>query len=113
MLVAHVDIWNSPGGQRFCEEFRYGSPGLGGEEVEIKRLDTFHVRDLMDPRNADLIPQNGLFRYRSQGIAVAPFVIVDEVGTIFGGLAGMGAARVNVWFFGWTNWWVLKGYWAV
>lgn len=98
---------------RFDREFRVGYPSFSDKSVPIERIDKFYVRDLMDSRNAQLIPSNGLFRYRSRGLAVAPFVIVDEVGTVFGGLAGLGALRINLWFFGYTKWWIAKGYWAV
>lgn len=88
----------------FDKQFAYGHQNWGSDEVvEIERIEKFHVRNLGDPRNEALIPANGLFRYRSQGIAIAPFLLVDEIGTIFAPLGGEGGIRLNFWFFGCTK----------
>ncbi len=100
--------------KRFDHDFRHGfEGGLLDRPTEIVRIRRFHVRDLFDPRNEALMPENLRFCYRSRGIAIAPFVIIDNIGTVYASLGGVGATRVNVWFFGCTKWWVIKAYWHV
>lgn len=98
----------------FNKQFRYGSNKLGcDQKIEITRIQKLYVRDLLDPRNESLIPPNGLFRYRSPGIAVAPFIVVDQIGTIFAPLGGIGGIRLNLWFFGTTKTWIVHSFWNV
>lgn len=107
-------IGNSQIDEAFDEQFRYGSNKMDSDErVEITRIKKFYVRDLEDPRNASFVPASGLFRYRSLGVAVAPFVIVDEIGTIFAPLGGVGGIRLNLWFVGVTKSWLVYPYWHV
>jgi hypothetical protein len=77
----------------------------------IKRIHRFHVLDLHDPRNEPLIPANGLFRYRSHGLAIGPFVVIDEIATIFAPLGGLGAVRLSLWCFGPPKSWIIYTYW--
>lgn len=92
---------NFQSNRKFDRDLRYGATRLRSDEaVEIERIEHFNVRDPFDPRNESLIPENGFFRYRSWGVAIAPFVIIDEVGTVFAPLGGFGGLRVNLWFFG-------------
>lgn len=84
----------------FDKQFRYGQPNWDSDEVvEIKRIQKFYGRNPEDPRNEALIPANRLFRYRSRGITIAPFFVVDEVGTVFAPLGGAGGLRLILWFF--------------
>ncbi len=107
-------VGNSRIDRAFEEQNRYGYNKMGSDErVEIKRIKKLYVRDLLDPRNESLIPATGLFRYRSPGIAIAPFVVVDEIGTIFAPLGGIGGIRLSLWFFGATQSWVVYPYWHV
>lgn len=118
-LVIYLVLWiitavvgNSQIDRAFDAQFRYGYPKMDSDErVEITRIETFYVRDLQDPRNESLIPENGLFRYRGPGIAIAPFIVVDEVGTVFASLGGGGSIRLNLWFFGKNKAWVVYSYW--
>lgn len=99
----------------FDKEFEYGYHGLGGEEkVKIPNIDSFYVYDLENEYNQDKIPRSsrGLFRYKSIGIAVAPFIIIDNMAAVWGGLAGLGAKRFNFWFFGYTWWHPIIHYWC-
>ena len=81
--------------------------------MPIQRIDKMaNVRDLMDPAN-QLPSDTGLFRFRSRGFAVAPFVIVDQAATRFASMGGFGGTRINLWFFGSTKWWLAKHYWSV
>lgn len=106
--VADVD-------REFDREFAFGYADFseGTPAVAIQRIDKMaNVRDLMDPANK--LPSNSrFFRFRTRGIAVAPFVVVDQVATVFASLGGFGGRRVNIWFFGFTKWWLVKGYWSV
>ena len=98
----------------FDEQNRYGYNKMGSDErVEIKRLTKLYVRNLLDPRNESLIPASGLFRFRSRGVTVAPFVVIDEIGTVFAPLGGIGGIRLSLWFFGATRSWVVYPYWHV
>lgn len=86
---------------KFDEDFRYGTKGLGSNErVEIMRIENFDVRDPFNPKNDLLIPKSGLFRHRSWGVAIGPFIVIDEVATVYASLGGFGGLRVNFWFFG-------------
>ena len=98
---------------KFDRDFRYGSATNSDEQVEITRIDTLHVRDLMDPRNASLIPANGLFRYRSTGIAIAPFLVLDEIGVAYASMGGVGAIRASLWLPGYSRSWLLHPYWHI
>jgi hypothetical protein len=99
----------------FDQEFAYGLTGMGDapKKVPIRRIEKMaNVRILDDPANQ--FPDDiGLFRYRTRGFAVAPFIIIDEAATVYATLGGFGGMRINFWFFGYTNWWPLKCYWAV
>lgn len=99
----------------FDREFSVGTAGFAEnpKTVPIERIEKMaNVRDLMDPANK--LPDNtGFFRFRTHGIAIAPFVIIDEVATVFASLGGYGGRRINLWLFGITKWWSLKMYWAV
>lgn len=106
-------IGNSRIDEEFDKQNRYGSMRRSDGQVEITRIRMLYVRDLSDPRNTGLIPANGLFRYRSPGIAVAPFVVVDEIGTIFAPLGGIGCVRVSFWFFCTPKTWIVHSYWNV
>lgn len=98
----------------FDERFRYGYPEMNSDErIEIIRITKLYVRDLQDPGNEALIPASGLFRYRSSGIAIAPFLVVDEIGTICAPLGGFGGIRLNFWFFGSPKSSIVYSYWRV
>lgn len=118
-VVTYVILWiltavigNSRIDGAFDEQNRYGYNRMGSDErVEITRIKKLYVRDLLDPRNESLIPANSLFRYRSSGVAVAPFLVVDEIGTIFAPLGGIGGIRLSLWFFGRPKTWIVYSYW--
>ena len=101
--------------KKFDRDFAYGTGSMGSDEsVEIERIEHLYVRDLMDPRNRTLFLKNhGLFRYRSWGVAIAPFIVVDEIGTVFAPLGGFGGLRVNLWFFGAMASVPIYAYWNV
>ena len=111
--------------RHFDEQYAYGYAGWprqmtlsGGvysesQRVPIDRVGWFNVRDLNDPKNADAVGRRDLFRYRSRGIPVAPFLIIDDIAEVRAVFNGMGATRVNFWFFGYTKWWVIEAYWCV
>lgn len=97
----------------FDREFTTGHEGLGTTKVTpIRRIAAIpNIRDLADPANAKTL--DGLFRYRSHGIAIAPFLVIDEAAVIYASLGGFGGKRLTFWFFGWTTWVPLQRYWAV
>ncbi|MBN8461171.1 MAG: hypothetical protein J0M04_25385 [Verrucomicrobia bacterium] len=107
-------IGNHQVNRKFDEDFGFGTVRPGSaDRVRIVRIRNLDVRDPDNPRNDPLIPENGLFRQRSWGIAIAPFVIVDEVATVFAPLGGFGGLRVNVWFFGYVRSVPVYPYWHV
>jgi len=98
--------------REFDEQFRYGYENREPDaKVEITRIGKLNVRNLAEPSNYKLLPSNGLFRFRSRGVVVAPFIVVDEIGTIFAPLGGIGGLRLNLWFFGATKSWMIRVYW--
>lgn len=100
--------------RQFDEQFSHGYAQMDSDErVEITRIKKLYVRDLEDPKNEPLIPANGLFRYRSGGIAITPFLIVDEIGTVFAPQGGIGGIRLNFWFFGSSKTLAVYPYWHV
>jgi hypothetical protein len=98
--------------RHFDQEFQYGYDSSSHTPPKMTRLRRFYVEDLDDPRNTPLMPEDSFFRYRSHGIPVAPFVIVDKIGTVYAALGGIGCRRLNVWFFGYTKWWPIWVYWV-
>jgi hypothetical protein len=128
-VSAYMLLWvltatwgNSDLDRRFDEEYAYGYVGWprnirgGGyfesEKVPIDRIDWFNVKDLYDPQNAKAVGERKFFRYRSRGIPVAPFLIVDDIAEARAVLMGHGATRLNFWFFGFSKAWSLRVYWA-
>ena len=99
--------------RKFDEDFGFGTARLGSDRVRIERIRNLDAHDPTNPRNDSLIPENGLFRQRSWGVAIAPFVIVDEVATVFAPLGGFGGLRVNVWIFGCVRSFPVYPYWHV
>ncbi len=81
------------------------------QKVSIPRIQKMNLKELLDHQNE--IPKNGLFRCRTRGIAVAPFVIIDEAGSVWASMGGWGGVRMNLWFFGLNTWWPIKTYWNV
>jgi len=103
----------------FDSQFRMGSTemlpldGPVAPEIEIQRIETMaDVANLRDPDN-QLPDKPTLFRYRTRGIAVAPFLIVDDAAVVWAPLRGFGGRRLSLWCFGYTHWWLIKSYWDV
>jgi len=99
----------------FDREFSSGTAGFAENprSMPIRRIDKMaNIRDLTDPANK-FPDDTGFFRFRTRGLAIAPFIIIDEAATVFASLGGYGGRRVNLWFFGVTKWWSLEMYWAV
>ena len=70
--------WGSRDADReFDRQFAFGHVGLGGERtIAITRMASMNPGNLEDPANQY---PDGPWRYRGFSIAVAPFVLVDEV----------------------------------
>lgn len=95
----------------FAREFSQGATGFGStaKPTQVTRLPFQRLRD---PR--DFKPQFPAhpWRMRSRGIAVAPFLIVDEAAWQTHALSGFAGWRLVVWFFGYSAWLPLKTYWV-
>ncbi len=100
---------------KFDLEFAVGTQGLG---VNGKKPDILPVMRipfstaLRDPRAMPPYVPDKPWRARSNGIAIAPFVVIDEVACQWGALAGLSAHRAVFWFFGYTEWARVKTYWV-
>lgn len=118
-LGVYLGLWlltatvgNHQVNRKFDEDFAFGTAGLGStDRVRIERIRNLDARDPTNPRNEHLIPKNGLFRQRSWGVAIGPFLIVDEIATVYAPLGGFGGQRVNVWFFGFVLSVPVYSYW--
>jgi hypothetical protein len=100
----------------FDRQFSIGDKGsaLGGPIVPtpVVRIDELpNPKNLDDPTNKEAIPGYP-WRFRSRAIAVAPFVIVDEIAFYLGGMEAHSWRRLTFWFFGYTKWTILKHYWT-
>lgn len=102
----------------FDREFAEGSRGLGPGStpmpvirIPFQRLpEPFHR--LRDRRDVPFDVLRTPWRMRSPGLAVAPFLILDEAAWQSDALAGYGGRRVVFWFFGFSAWYPLKVYWV-
>lgn len=95
----------------FDAEFSMGCSQLGQRATEpVVRIDKLNARELDDPGNEY---PDAPWRYRSTGIAVAPFVILDEAAWVTAPLGGFGGRRVVFWFFGKTVWFPYWCHWMV
>lgn len=98
----------------FDREFSTGEVGFADcyKTVPIRRIEQMaNIRDPTDPANK-FPDDTGYFRFRTRGVAIAPFVIVDEAATVYAPLGGYGGRRISLWFFGITTWWPLQMYWV-
>lgn len=91
----------------------YASLSTNTNLVDVIRAKDVNLRDpygLVDPANAKNTPLQ-LWRYRTTGIPIAPFVILDEAGAQWGPLAGIGGRRIVFWFFGISYPIWIQAYW--
>ena len=98
--------------QTFDRELAMGSVGFGGPgnvEMPVKRIDFF---DAHDPSNFPSTIPDTPWRCRSNGIAVAPFVIIDEAAWQDHIMSGFAGRRAVFWFFGFSRWVPIKQYWV-
>ena len=97
--------------RKFDIEFSVGTqnlapPGKRSELVPVMRIPfSTELRDLHAS-----VPDKP-WRARSSGFAIAPFMIVDEVASQWGPLAGLSSKRLVFWFFGYSEWRDIKTYW--
>lgn len=99
--------------RKFNHDFEYGYKNWTNERIKIVSLDSFYVYDLANKYNEGRIPRDGLFKYKSSGIAVAPFIVVDNIAVVWADLAGLGAARLNIWVPGYIWSHPIIVYWLV
>ena len=88
--------------KKFNIQYGYAYKEWTNEKIKTEEVSSFYVYDLEHEYNKDKIPENGRFRYKSIGIAIAPFIIVDNIAAVWASLAGIGATRINLWVFGYT-----------
>lgn len=93
----------------FDQEFAVGFPGLAGNPEAMVRIP--YIPALRDPTGS--WPGTArVWRARSRGIAVAPFVLVDAAAWLESGLSGFSGYRVIFWFFGESKWVPIWCFWA-
>lgn len=98
--------------RRFDEELAMGSTGWGGPgnvAMPVKRVAFF---ELSDPSNLVGKVPDTPWRCRSDGFAVAPFVILDEAAWQDHILSGFSGRRLIFWFFGFSRWYPIRQYWV-
>ena len=95
--------------RQFSEGFSLMAQEEHGPVIRIEHMG--NPKDLRDGSNNDLPDKP--WRYRSRGIAVAPFVIIDEAAWVTAPLGGGAGRRIVFWFFGLQGWIPLKWYWSV
>ena len=96
----------------FDRELAMGSIGFGGPsnvEMPVKRIEMFELS--FPPSFPDYVPETP-WTCRSRGVAVAPFVIIDEAAWQDHILSGFGGRRLVFWVFGYVSWTPLKKYWV-
>ncbi len=98
--------------RRFDQDLAMGSVGWGGPsnvKMPVTRIEFLDARDPMSSSTG--IPDTP-WRCRSGGVAVAPFLIVDEAAWQTHILSGFAGKRLIVWVFGFTTWVPIKQYWV-
>ena len=100
----------------FDRQFSVGDAGspLGGPikptpVVRLEELPNHKSHFTMEEAGKLDVPEYP-WRFRSQGVAIAPFVIVDEVALYLGGMEAHSWRRLSFWFLGYTKWKVIKQY---
>lgn len=83
-------------------ESKYAKLQMRGKDgdisiINIPRIEFLDIESMEFYENNPEIPQDGIFRYRSSGYAVAPFLIVDKSAIVWDSSAGKGSMRLNIW----------------
>lgn len=102
---------NSRINKSFDRQFAVGFTTLAENEEPKPAVRVPYSREMRNPRNLDSV-KAPVWRARTTGFPVAPFVIVDEAAWIDGPLSGFSGIRVVIWFFGYTHWFPLKVFWV-
>lgn len=98
--------------QAFDRQFAMGSVGFadgGANEVPVRRIEVFDMRN--PEASANQLP-DWPWRCRSTGVAIAPFVILDEAAWQVHALSGFGGRRLVFWAFGFVRWVPLRRCWV-
>ncbi len=100
----------------FDRQYSVGDGGnpLGGPVVPTPIVRIYELpnpKNLDDPKNKDAVPKFP-WRFRSGAVAIAPFVIIDEIAFYRGGIEAHSWRRLTFWFFGYTRCKILKRYWT-
>lgn len=100
--------------RRFDLEFSLGNSGLVGTNAVPQSQPITRLPYSSAMRNIDYSqpPTIDLWRARSTGIAIAPFVIIDEAAWVNGGLSGFAGRRVVFWCFGASRWLPRTVFWV-
>jgi hypothetical protein len=74
----------------------------------------FRVPDTseMQSPTGDWGVSHSLWRARTRGIAIAPFVILDAAAWVDGALSAFSGYRITFWFFGASHWFPLRVFWV-
>jgi hypothetical protein len=97
--------------RHFNEQFAFGYTtwSESGGLHPVVRVPYSHQMRKAPIARSDNAP---LWRARSNGFAIAPFLLVDQAAWIDGPLSGFSGVRLVIWFFGYTHWFPLKAYWV-
>lgn len=115
VIIAYLLLWlltatwgTSTVDQKFDRELALGYPGFSTNPAPVVRIPYKREMQLRDPPD----PPAELWRARSSGVAIAPFVILDAAAWIDGGVSGFSGFRLNLWFFGISVSLPLKVFWV-
>jgi hypothetical protein len=101
--------------RKFDVDFAIGSQGFGvaGKRQEV--VPVMRIPFSTSLRNPEVTPDyvpDKPWRARSAGLAIAPFLVIDEVAAQTHVLAGLSGHRLVFWFFGFSRWILIKTYWV-
>ena len=88
--------------------------GFGTESLTGKRVPTTRVTavDIKSPYHQGAPPLPGPWRWRSTGLPIAPFLILDQAGAQLSDMGGIGGRRIVLWVFGWSKEFWIQTYWV-
>ena len=93
----------------FDREIAFGYRGFSEKPEPVVRV--AYTSQMQKP-NGNWSVSHPLWRARSRGIAVAPFVILDAAAWVDASLSAFSGYRVTLWFFGASHWFPLKVFWV-
>jgi hypothetical protein len=95
----------------FDREIAFGYLGFSDKPEREPAARVPYTSEMQKP-NGNWSVSHPLWRARSRGIAVAPFVIVDAAAWVDASLSAFSGYRVTLWCFGASHWFPLNVFWV-